>query len=696
MSSLTAPPEARCGAPEASPPAQPEPPGAIGTRPSADTLITLGLAAILCAVAFVATGGQRNNQTAPVEIALVLGGGLAIAAAVLWGPRRERISGLAPLGLFAVLTALTALSISWAVNPSDAWLETNRTLAYLMVFAVAMVMANVAPGRWSTVLGAVTLASVVVSAYALATKVFPGALNPDELYARLQEPFGYWNAVGLMAACGVPGCLWLGSRRTGHQALNALAFPALGILFMTIMMCYSRGALVAALAGAAFWLAIVPLRLRAAAVLVAALAGAAAVIGWAFTQDALTDDVVPLDLRESAGLQFGLLLVVVLGLLTMAGLATAFASALIPRSGQQRRRAGIGLLVALALVPIGVAGKLAVSDRGLTGSISHTTERLTDPDAGVPENTPGRFTASGSVRAEYWDEALRIYEDNKGHGVGAGGYATVRPRYSEKLEVRHAHGYVVQTLADLGLLGLAASLALLAAWLATAVRATSLDRRGLKEPFTPERIGLLTLVAVVLVFGVHSAIDWTWFVPGNAVLALLAAGWIAGRGPLRWRPADRRPPDLSAALRDRGRASAAAAIAVLALVTAWTVWQPLRATNTAQDALAALDAGDTGEARELAEKAHDRNPLDVGPLFTLASVETAGGRKNQARSALLRAVRIQPDNADPWLRLAAFELTTLNRPRAALDAVRPALYLDPRNREAADVFLTATRRVGGP
>ena len=43
------------------------------------------------------------------------------------------------------------------------------------------------------------------------------------------------------------------------------------------------------------------------------------------------------------------------------------------------------------------------------------------------------------------------------------------------------------------------------------------------------------MAAVVVIFGVHSAIDWTWFVPGNVVPALLCAGWVVGRGPLRAR-----------------------------------------------------------------------------------------------------------------------------------------------------------------
>ena len=145
------------------------------------------------------------------------------------------------------------------------------------------------------------------------------------------------------------------------------------------------------------------------------------------------------------------------------------------------------------------------------------------------------------MRARYWDEALRIFGDNPGVGVGAGGYATVRKRYrTADGAVRQAHGYVVQTLSDLGLAGAAVSLALLAAWLASAAAATGFALRRRRRPaaagsardYSPERIGLITLVAVVAVFGVHSTIDWTWFVPGNAAVALLAAGWVAGRGPL--------------------------------------------------------------------------------------------------------------------------------------------------------------------
>src|SRR3989442_812146 len=82
--------------------------------------------------------------------------------------------------------------------------------------AAAVALVHLAPRSWGAVLGGVTLAAVVVCAYAVLTKVFPGSLAPNDTYARLEEPYGYWNAIGLVAAMGAIGCVWLGARRTGH------------------------------------------------------------------------------------------------------------------------------------------------------------------------------------------------------------------------------------------------------------------------------------------------------------------------------------------------------------------------------------------------------------------------------------------------------------------------------------------------
>ena len=116
----------------------------------------------------------------------------------------DRIHGALPLLWLGLLAAFTALSITWSVSPADSWTETNRTLAYVAAMAGAIALVRLVPDRWAAVLKGIGLGCVVVCSWALLTKVFPGVVAPDETYARLRAPFGYWNAVGLMAALGVP------------------------------------------------------------------------------------------------------------------------------------------------------------------------------------------------------------------------------------------------------------------------------------------------------------------------------------------------------------------------------------------------------------------------------------------------------------------------------------------------------------
>src|SRR5256885_4271129 len=117
-------------------------------------------------------------------MALEIGGGVVAAGALLAGRDRRAAYGMPALLCFAALVALTIASVLWSVNPSDSWLEASRTLSYAVVFGVTMVFARFAPQRWAAVVGATVVASSIICVYALLTKVFPGALNPDEIYAR--------------------------------------------------------------------------------------------------------------------------------------------------------------------------------------------------------------------------------------------------------------------------------------------------------------------------------------------------------------------------------------------------------------------------------------------------------------------------------------------------------------------------------
>ncbi|MEA2265682.1 MAG: hypothetical protein QOE27_1265, partial [Solirubrobacteraceae bacterium] len=572
--------------------------------------MAVGVAAVLCGICFAGGGGLSLDSQVPVEMSLTLAGA-ALVAAALAVETRAPVYGAWSIGLLLGLAAFTSMSVIWSVAPDASWIEGGRTLSYAFAFLGAVALVRLAPGRWPSVLVGVLLAGLTVSAYALATRVFPGALSPDEIYARLRDPFGYWNAVGLTAALGVPPCLWLGARRGGHGAVGALAYPAVMILLVTLMLAYSRGALLALGLGCAFYFATVPLRLRSLTVLGLGGLGAAAVVGWAFSRTALSADHVVLSARIHDGHLLGLLVAGMAVLVTAAGLGVRFAASRWPASPELRRRAGLGALVALALVPVGLVGALSASSRGLGGSVSHAWRALTDPHATTPPNDPSRLTAVGSVRARYWNDALKIARDHPLVGVGAGGYPTARTFYrTDTLEVQHAHGYAVQTLADLGVAGLVLSLLFCAAWGVAAVRAASpfgWATGGRRVDYTPERIGLLTMIACVVVFGVHSLIDWTFFVPGDAVIALLCAGWVAGRGPAGGGRAPEGGRPTLAILTGRPiRALGAAAAIGLAAVTAWSQWQPLRSQQAGAVAFAALARHDYGAARAAATTAASR------------------------------------------------------------------------------------------
>ncbi|HTA36304.1 MAG TPA: O-antigen ligase family protein [Solirubrobacteraceae bacterium] len=710
---------------------------------------TLVIAGLICFVTFLAGGGLNLAPMTAVEMTLTIASGLVVAAAVLFGRSAGRAYGAWSVALLLAFTALTALSVIWSVQPDDSFKDAGRMLSYCAVFGAVVVLARTIPARWPAVLGGIVLAAVVVCAYALLTKVFPAHLDAGDIYARLRAPYSYWNAIGLTAAMGAIGCMWLGARRTGHAVLSAAAYPAMGLMLLTLLLAYSRGALVSLLLGLALWFCIVPLRLRGAAILISGAIAAGAVVAWDFSTAALDDDNVALAARTHAGHQLGVLVLAMLLALSAVGIAFGFWTSRQAPSIINRRRAGAVLLSLLVLVVLVFCGALAASHRGFAGTISHALHSVTNPHAAVPSNGPGRLTAVGSVRARYWNEALKVFKAHPALGAGAEGYATARLRYrTETLDVRHAHGYIVQTLADLGIAGLVLTLALLFAWMAAAGRSTHpLNRRwtswralgdwlqrhpgaarpgwrrltldGRPAPYTAERVAMLSMLCLVVVFGIHSIADWTWYVPGDACVALLCAGWLAGRGPLEARHSAQSAQTLSfaalsastskpagtvdllgaermrygvwlpdwrelrarlspAALRALGatRICIALAAVVGALIAAWAQWQPLRSSNASQQALTEL-AHDPRGALSTAQTAVSRDPLSAQALFTLSAVQQATGQSALARATLQRAVRLQPSNPQTWLMLGQYDLS--RNPAAAVNELGAAIYLNPES-----------------
>jgi hypothetical protein len=644
-----------------------------------DTLLGLALAGAFSLLAFTTTGGFHLAPATWSELALlVLAAGLGFAL-VVSGPR-GRVWGVPALGLFAALSALTFASIAWSVQPAASWVEANRTLSYVAAFAAAMALARLAPGRWRALIGGLAVYALVVSVYALLVKVFPGSLDAGNTLGRLRAPFSYDNAVGIAAAIGIPAWLWLGAGSgTRNPWLTGLTVPAVGALVTALILCLGRGAVIAAVVGLALWFAFVPTRLRAALLLAAGSLVGIAVSLWATGDRALMHDYVALPARVSAGHRFAVVLLIALAVLGLAGAGCAVGLARVRLSEPMRRRIGIALIALLALVPVGGIVALASSSRGFGGEVSHLWTSLTSPKS-VARETPSRLTTLSSSRPEYWRDGLKVGEHAPLAGTGAFGFATAHLRYSGD-NVQQAHSYLVQTFADLGVIGLLVSAGLLAAWVLAVRRTLGWGRRtsGASPPpldgTEAERSGMVTLLAVALAFGVHSSIDWTWFIPGVAVPALACAGWVAGRGPLD-APAPARLVGWRSPAAQPLRAAGALALVTAAVLAAWIVWQPLRSANADAAAITALEQGDTGAALSRARTAVSADPVDIQPLIELAQIKAALGQLGQARNELTKATSVQPSNPQAWLWLAGFDQAH-GRPADALRELHRAWLLEP-------------------
>jgi hypothetical protein len=172
------------------------------------------------------------------------------------------------LVLLAGLSAWTFISVAWAGDLAQAVDEGERSL--VLVAGVAAVFALASRHSARLLLGGVLMGIVVVSGYALATRLFPGRVgtyDPLAVY-RLNTPVGYWNGLGILAVLGALVALGF-ALRSNHWYGCALASASLLVLLPTLYFTYSRGSWLALGAGLAVALALDRRRLELATGLIA-------------------------------------------------------------------------------------------------------------------------------------------------------------------------------------------------------------------------------------------------------------------------------------------------------------------------------------------------------------------------------------------------------------------------------------------
>jgi hypothetical protein len=433
----------------------------------------------------------------------------------------------------------------------------------------------------------------------------------------------------------------------------------------------SRSALLVGVIAVAAWAAYVPLRLRTALMLGLAGLCAAPIVLVALDSHDLTSDNVPLTAQDAAGHAWAPVLFGMVAVAFAAGFAISYAMPRVSVPEPLRRRIGTGLLVVVALVPLAGIGALAVSSRGLFGQISHAWQSLVSTHA-VVLNTPGRITQLGSSRPAYWHQGLDVGSHALLKGVGELGYGVARLRYTTSpFKTDQAHNYLIQTFADLGILGVVLTLALLAAWGRAALRPLALSRRWdeLTPAATNERQGLVAMAIVVLAFGIHSCLDVTFYFPGIAIPVLLCAGWLAGRGPLE-RPVGRRASGRISVVQRPGAGALVTGLAAVALIGAWLMWQPLRSAQAMADA-----ENHPETAFASARAAVSRDPLSIDPLYLLSELYEQSHDPAAARRELVKATQIQPANPRSWFLLGQLDYANAEY-KATVTELTHALSLD--------------------
>jgi hypothetical protein len=546
----------------------------------------------------------------------------AVALAVREEVRLSRAEGIFLGGLLA-FAAWLGVSAAWSIAPAESVLEVERALVYTA--AAVGVLATSRARSSPHVLGALLAAISVIAAFSLATRLLPdrvGIYDGTGIY-RLAQPIGYWNGLALFAAVGV--LLALGfAARAGSIAIRAAAAAVLVMLLPTLYFTFGRGAWIALAAGLIATAAVDPRRLQflSALVVLAPLPAAAVLI--ASRERGLTRGGSRLADAARDGHRVAILLVLLaLGNAVLsAGLAIASHRVRVGRTG--RRAFSVGL-VALVLA----SGSLLLIRHG--GPVHIVERAYASFKAPLPRaqgNLNRRLLSfSGNGRAQLWGLA---WDEAGAHpllGAGAGGYE----RYflvhqpTDVSLVRDAHSLYVETLAEVGPLGLALLVTVLAAPLAALPRART-------HPLVPAAAG------GYVAYLVHTGVDWDWELP-----AVTLAGLLCGVVILL---AARSSAPVS--LRPRLRWSMAA----VAVAAAFFATVGLLGNTALSRSTAAHRHGDEAAAARDARRARLLMPWSPAPWEALGRAQLAAGLVSDARRSFRKALSIDSGDWSLWYDLS--------------------------------------------
>jgi uncharacterized BrkB/YihY/UPF0761 family membrane protein len=318
-------------------------------------------------------------------------------------------------------------------------------------------------------------------------------------------------------------------------------------------------------------------------------------------------------------------------------------------SARLNRWVSIGVTVALI---VGAALGLVAS-----GGPDALKQKFTAP----PPVTHGQlnnrlFTFSGSYRAPIWHEAWQEYKAHSLVGGGAGSYEGYYLQHRNRSDkVKNAHNLYLETLAELGPVGLVLLLIALLAPLYAAVKAR---RRSLVP----------ALAGAYVAFLVHMAVDWDWQVTAVALSGLFCGAAILAAA----RSDDNEHREISL----RTRYALLGAVVVVMVIA----FVGLVGNMSLAQASTAAGKGNWSASAKDAKRAHTWAPWSSEPYRVLGEAQLGQGDTKGAIASFNTAIAKSPSDWNLWFDLA--RATTGNAQRAAL---RHAKRLNPLSPEIAEL-----------
>ena len=523
----------------------------------------------------------------------------AIVALAVSSHGRVDRGGLALLGGLAAVAGWTALSTIWSLSVPRTMLDLERDVAYVAVGAALLLCRRRDDVRLMTALcaGLVLVALYGLGSY-FATHPVPDATQGYLLF----RPVGYANAFGGLVAMALPLCYAFAAQ--GKRALAAVAAASANVLLVALYLTQNRAGYLALAVALVVWLVRTNARARAAATTIVlstpGVLGVGALAALRVFDTSRPAGDVHL-LRIGAGLG-------------VAGIALASAA------------------LSLRLPALSLSQRAGVRATWICGSVAGLALVLGLADLGN--------------RAQYWRAAWIAFRRHPLLGTGGGTFDEQWLRYrTSGLSVHDAHNLYLETLSELGVVGLAALLVLLALPIVA-------SRRN-RDPL------LTACVASYVVFLVHAGFEWDWEMPVVTIAGLTLASIL-----VRSRP---HPRDL--AVRGAGRLTGTVSAAALATVVAVAL-----VGNTAVTAAERqISNGDVQQAGVEALRARTLLPWSPEPWLVLADVRARSHDPGGSRAALAAAVARDGADWTMWFRLAA-----ASHASARNAALRHAVALNPR------------------